>query len=130
MAEEQPTPEVDLNVWKLAANGDLDGVKRLAAAEGFDFDAPDDTGMGPLSWASRNGNLDVIRFLLDNNASVEVASTGGLRPLHHTANYSKEEAMKLLIERGANVDATDSTSSTPMHWCAAAPCPWKGFPRF
>lgn len=119
-------PEVDTNVWKLAANGDLDGVKRLSSAEGFDFEAMDDMGMAPLSWAARNGALDVLRFLLDSKASVEVASTGGLRPLHHTANYSREDAMRLLIEHGADVDATDSTGNTPLHWYAppaGARCP-------
>lgn len=121
---DEAVPEVDTNVWKLAANGDVDGVKRLSGADGFDFEATDDMGMAPLSWAARNGALDVMRFLLDSQASVEVASTGGLRPLHHTANYSREDAMRLLIEKGADVDATDSTGNTPLHWFVppAGPC--------
>lgn len=123
MSDSKEVPEIDTNVFKLAANGDLAGVKRLAEQSGFDVNASDPTGMSALAWAARNGNVDVMAFLIDKSASIEALSPGGLRPVHHACNFSREDALKLLFDKGADLTAVDDAGCTPMHWCVAMGSP-------
>ncbi len=76
-------------------------------------------GCTALTWASRNGNLDVMRFLLEKDGDVESVSYGGFKPIHHAANMSKEVIIRELISSGCNVSSLDDGGNTALHWAAA-----------
>jgi len=61
----------------------------------------------------------VVTYLLDKGADLESASYGGLRPLHHACNNSKEAIIVELLERGANPNTKDENENTALHWAAA-----------
>lgn len=115
---DKDVPAIDRSVFKLAATGNAEGVRALAEADGFDVNAMDETGMTALCWASRNGHVEVVRFLVDRGADVERPSCGGMRPLHHAANYVQLEVMKELLDRGADLRTADDAGNTPLHWFA------------
>lgn len=117
-------PEVDRNVFKLAANGDVAAVRRLSSQGGFDVDARDITGFTALTWAARNGHVEMMKLLLDAGASIEATSPGGMRPAHHACNYSREDALLLLIQRGADMNVADDAGNTPLHWSVRTR--WRG----
>jgi ankyrin repeat protein len=68
----------------------------------------------PLSVAAENGNIEMARLLLDNNADVN--STAGPRKfsnLMFAAAKGQAEMVEFLLEQGANVNAVaDSSSDT------------------
>jgi hypothetical protein len=67
----------------------------------------------PLGAASGNGQLDIVRSLLDNGSDVNETDGYRVTPLHLT--LTGVEVAKLLIERGAYVNARTKRGRTPLH---------------
>ncbi|OAQ59011.1 ankyrin repeats (3 copies) domain-containing protein [Pochonia chlamydosporia 170] len=70
-----------------------------------------------LFLAARHGDLEMVRFLLDNNAKIKF--TGPNHPtrgsaLHVAVGTSNKDMVKLLLERGAAVDGRDKRGQTPL----------------
>lgn len=61
----------------------------------------------------------VVNYLLEKGVDHEAQSFGGLRPLHHACNASREAIIAKLLESGANVNARDDNDNTALHWAAA-----------
>ena len=78
---------------------------------------PDDDENPPLYTASQNGQLDIVRALLDQGADVnETSSIGSRRSALHVASLAgKIEVAILLIERGAQVNLRSRGGSVPLH---------------
>lgn len=71
----------------------------------------------PLIIAVKNGQLDMVKLLLDNGVRVDVKDAGGCTALMFAAQ--KEDAhefdiAKYLIDHGANVNAKDDEDHTPL----------------
>jgi ankyrin repeat protein/tetratricopeptide (TPR) repeat protein len=81
------------------------------------LDAPTgDPALAPIHRASANGQLAVVRFLLDQGADVNNArSPQNWTPLHHAAAKGHKAIVELLLARGANPDALARDDSTPLH---------------
>ncbi len=82
----------------------------------------------PLLYATRQGDLELARVLLDAGANIEQADANGVTPLLNAilnatvASLDRPRAQhidvaRLLIERGANVNAMDWYGETPL-WAA------------
>lgn len=54
-----------------------------------------------LHIAAGAGNNELVRFLLDNGADINVKSQDGMTPLHYATIANKDTTVKLLIERNA-----------------------------
>lgn len=69
-----------------------------------------------------NGNFEMVRFLLDNGASLKLDyENSKFNPLHWAASVGKVDIVELLIEEGADVNAQDSDGRTPLNW-VCYPC--------
>jgi hypothetical protein len=53
----------------------------------------------------KNRGLEIVQFLLDHGADIEIADGLGWPALHNAVSEKNIEIVKLLIERGANVNA-------------------------
>ena len=62
-------------------------------------------GSTALHVAATNGNHDIVKFLLDHKASVNIQDYHGNTPLHLAASYGNYEVVKLLVGAFADVDA-------------------------
>jgi len=84
----------------------------------------------PLLYATRRGDADVARLLVDAGANLELADADGVTPLLNailnasiaaargaSADLEHFEIARFLIERGANVNAVDWYGETPL-WAA------------
>lgn len=83
--------------------------------KGKDVNAPVDRGGRlPLAVAAGNRRADVVKFLLDAGADVNLADKNGCTALHIAAQENDPTLCRLLVEAGARVDARDSYGSTPL----------------
>ncbi|KAF1791307.1 Ankyrin repeat-containing domain [Phytophthora cactorum] len=55
-----------------------------------------------LLFAARDGDVKKARFLLENNASVDIRTGYGATALHFAASWGQHEIARLLLEHGAS----------------------------
>ena len=63
--------------------------------------------------------MDIMRILLDAEASTAVKDKEGLVPLHHAALNGSVDGVQLLVERGADVNTLDGMGRTPLEQAKA-----------
>ncbi|XP_024875378.1 serine/threonine-protein phosphatase 6 regulatory ankyrin repeat subunit B-like [Temnothorax curvispinosus] len=72
----------------------------------------------PLHAAAQRGYLELVNFLLQNNADVNVINVDWT-PLHLAASNGHLEIVNILLKHKANVNAVDKTrNNTPLHYAA------------
>ena len=69
----------------------------------------------PLHHAARNGELQLVRTLLDKGAIVDGKNHNGETPLHNAVVSRKMKVVELLLTKGANVNNTNKSDVTPLH---------------
>lgn len=74
----------------------------------------DSNWFSPLHIASLSGSLQIVKFLLHKNASVNCLNKDRQTPLHLAAQYGYCEIIHLLIESGANVNSFDIDERSPL----------------
>jgi len=71
----------------------------------------------PIGLAALNGNVAILRKLLDAGADANTATPGGETALMTAARTGNVDAVTLLLDRGATVDAKDNVrSQTALMW--------------
>ena len=79
------------------------------------------TSPGAMHEAASNGRTQVLSWLLDHDADIEIRNDYGQTPLLAAAGHA--EAMNLLLERGADVQARNDKGEGLLHLCAGwTPC--------
>lgn len=86
------------------------------------------SGTTPLNSAAKNGQLKVVKFLLDNKANIEARDGVDQTPLLNAAQGEKRDIVELLVGRGADVNAVTQSASgggihqgySALHYAAAA----------
>ncbi|KAL1506735.1 hypothetical protein ABEB36_006041 [Hypothenemus hampei] len=80
----------------------------------------DSSGYSPLHHAALNGHTDIVRLLLEYDASPNIVDSKGSSPLHLAAWSGHLEIVKLLLSGPAicNVNLTTKDDETALH-CAA-----------
>ena len=70
--------------------------------------------------ASKSGDLNRVRELIDSGANINRPKPGLIRPtpLHNASAAGHPEIVTLLLKSGADIDAGDIGGSTPLHWAA------------
>lgn len=69
------------------------------------------------------GNLDILRFLLDQGAQVNCRGGNNIQqmPLHLAAVHGYDDILQLLLERGANPMLTDWRGMSPLTLAETTP---------
>jgi ankyrin repeat protein len=78
-----------------------DIVHHMVSDRGFDVNLVDNAGRTACLAAADRGDLDLMRYLLDHNATVSATSNRGWTPLHAASREGHLDMVKLLMERGA-----------------------------
>jgi ankyrin repeat protein len=69
--------------------------------------------------ASREGDADVVRGLLESDPELVTATDDDIRtPLHYAAAYGHVEVATVLLDSGAEIDALEEDEETPLHYAA------------
>ena len=90
------------------ASGEADAVRALLEGEEYPTKLINDVPF--LHFAVYNGNIGVVKALLDAGAPIEATDNAGQTALHIAAYNGKdcEQILETLIKRGANVKAVDN----------------------
>lgn len=83
---------------------------------------PNASGYYLIHGAIHNGNLDIVKILIENNTDVNIQSIGkesGITPLYYAMGYGGQEVnmaiVEYLLEQKANPNSKVFDGDTPMH---------------
>jgi ankyrin repeat protein len=68
----------------------------------------------PLYVASRRGEGDVARVLLEHGADAEIQDDDKLTPLHRASEEGHAKVARVLLDHGVNTEARDSLKQSPL----------------
>ena len=90
------------------------GGAECCLANGANPNARDEKGLTPLHYAVINGNLELMKLLLESGADPDAQSRTGYSPLHAAAALSEYAAAKILLDSGAEADIANRRGWTPL----------------
>ncbi|VDK85546.1 unnamed protein product [Litomosoides sigmodontis] len=67
-----------------------------------------------LHWASDRGKLELVKFLVDAGADVNIQDYGGQTPLHYAASCSHRSVVDFLLKKGADPAVADFEGNCPL----------------
>lgn len=98
---------------------DYNDAVRQQINQGFDVDTKDKSGETALHVAVQHGNLEIVRFLLDKGAKINIKDKEKRTAILMIADSfadDKRKIARLLISNGANVDAQNDDNETLLMW--------------
>ena len=96
------------------SSGEVDEARRLVH-EGAALDRRHpDNGMTPLGDAAFNGELEILRFLLNRGVDASYPNRDGTTALHTAAFLCRREMVEQLLERGASIERKNDRGETPI----------------
>jgi hypothetical protein len=111
-------PVLHKSLHKLAQCGEEHRVSDMIAADPKLLGQKDEYGADALSWASRNGRLNVVTSLLNKEADTAARGYLAMKPLHHAVSNNLEDVIKELLNKGADINSTDEMGNTPLHYAS------------
>ncbi len=111
---------LSMDIWTLAAKGDVEGVKAALADDGKAAmqRAPD--GGIALHHAAYGGSREILELLLRAGSDPMFRTTNGMTPLHYAAFGGQPGAFQRLLDEGADLHAVDDSLTTMLHGAASS----------
>jgi ankyrin repeat protein len=102
--------------------GNLDQVRRCLDKEPGSINSFASDGYFPLGLAAFFGKLEIVQYLLDHGADVNLAAKNSARvtALHGAVTRGAAEIVEFLLDHGANPNALQESGFAPLHSAAAA----------
>ena len=100
-----------------AEQGKMDLVEFLVLEAGANVNAtalPEQGEVTALRYAIGNDDYQMVRFLINNGAEVNLANSRGWTPIMTAARVGNRDIMELLIENGADIRVRDNDGQTPL----------------
>jgi ankyrin repeat protein len=76
----------------------------------------DKNGMTALMFAAWKGNVDNVKFLIDNGADIDAQDNDGETALITACNFGKTDVIKTLISNKVNANLIDKNGWTALKW--------------
>ncbi|KAF9986485.1 hypothetical protein BGZ65_007456 [Modicella reniformis] len=111
------------NIWLAASDGDLEALKTFVEEKGVSVDAQDENGYSVLHAAASYGHKDLIKYLLEKGANVNIQDPDMDTPLFVCETV---EIAKMLVEAGADAkhlngnDMTAAENAEEEEWSEVA----------
>jgi ankyrin repeat protein len=101
---------------RAATNDDLDEVKaRLIMRAKINSRDKSSNGMTALHAAVENGNIEMVQFLLDNRAKINIRDNDKRTPLMMLDDDATPELLELLLRYGAKPKLLDKEKNSALH---------------
>lgn len=116
------------SIHECCKKGDLDRVKRLITFKQELKDTPDERGWTPIHCASTSGKVDIVKWLIVNDANVNMLTPTGYSGMHQAAMNGHVHIMMVLAAMGVDVNCKTVDQQTPLHLSAMSghldACKW------
>jgi ankyrin repeat protein len=77
-----------------------------------------ETGDSLLIMASKKGNTQIVKYLLEKGVNINIKNKHGNAALHMASHNGHEEVLKALLEKGADINLSNTKGNTPLHLAA------------
>ena len=107
------------NLLDAVFNSDLIEVKKCVFSGKYNIDVQDDKGYTPLMYAIMDHNFDIVEFLVDHGADINLCNFKGQSPLKIAYKYDDEKIASYLLEKGAidkNLEDKKENTSNKNIW--------------
>uniref|UniRef100_A0A8W7PYA1 Uncharacterized protein n=3 Tax=gambiae species complex TaxID=44542 RepID=A0A8W7PYA1_ANOCL len=91
------------------------GASSSSAHSRSSRDRINERGETALHIASKKGDQDSVKKLLEQGANPNVTDFAGWTPLHEACNHGHYNVALALVKAGANINATGLENDTPLH---------------
>lgn len=111
-----PVPSQE--AFDLLRKGDIAALRALVGQTPGLVEARDDQGQTLLHYAASGRDPDLVGFLVDKGAKVDLAGAQTKTPLHLAAINDRREIAAVLLKRGASLEIRDDYGRTALVLCA------------
>ncbi|MGS0892259.1 ankyrin repeat domain-containing protein [Burkholderia stagnalis] len=87
----------------------------IATTPNVDLEKEDKAGENALMLASLNGDVGLVKLLIDKGAEV---GKKGWAPLHYAATNGQDDVVKILLDHDAYIDTASPNGTTPLMMAA------------
>ena len=101
-------------LFDVATNGDLIELKRLLSRSRIPINSTNSSEQTPVHCAVANGHIEIVEFLLENDAKVNVSDEKGWSPLLMAIANDDLDMAKLLLSHNADVEVSTMDNHTPL----------------
>jgi ankyrin repeat protein len=71
----------------------------------------------PLHYACENGNVEMVKYLCEMGAAIDLADMDGFTPIHVAAENGNIKCITVLISQGMDLNhKSEVTGETPLHF--------------
>jgi hypothetical protein len=104
------------------ANNDIDGVRFFSKAGPSVINQRNKGGATSLHIASREGNFEIVKVLIENGANVNIVDNEGWSPLMRASLAGKEDIVDILLKNGAKAQLLNSLNESALVHATSAKC--------
>ena len=121
LASENDKPKVAKFIAEYKADAKLRNKIRSTTLDTVQYGAIEDgkdKQKASLHSAAEEGNIDVVRSLLEQGIEINGRNASNQTPLDRAASKGNLDVVRFLVKRGAEVDSCDKKGWTPLHQAA------------
>jgi ankyrin repeat protein len=117
-------PDIDINMenkntenalMMCAFKGNLELVKYLVEDKGAEIEKD---GWSPLHYAATNGHLQIVEYLVNKEADVDIESPNKTTPLMMAARFGHIQVVKYLLDQEADLSLQNDQQLTAIDFAA------------
>ncbi|ESN96232.1 hypothetical protein HELRODRAFT_68450 [Helobdella robusta] len=108
--QENDLNENNKSIFDFCQEGNLEKLNEMLKPS--QIDDKDENGMSLLHWSCDRGNIEIVKYLLEKGANINLQDDELQTALHYAAFCNYIEVVKVLIEHGADCNIEDSSKCT------------------
>jgi ankyrin repeat protein len=103
------------SIVEAAKKGDLQTVETILEKDPSQLDVTDQDVYTALHWASMRAHWDVVKYLIERGADLNVVGGDGGTPINWAVHHDNVEIIKLMVDRGAELNIRNKWGMTELH---------------
>jgi len=109
----------NMSIHNAALNRQVGLVRSILSQDPNVLNTQDVDGRTALHWSATSGSLDIVRYLLDQHAEVDIPDNSGWTALHIASSAGHEDVVRELLGAGADVKKANDKGLTALHYAAS-----------